>query len=82
MLTRLSTAVLRIQDVYSGSAFFPSRIRIKEFNYFNHKKRFLLSSRKYDSGCSSRIRILTFYPSRIQGSKRHKVLDPDPQHCM
>jgi hypothetical protein len=43
---------------------FPSRIRIKEFKYFNPKKGFL-SSRKYDPGCSSRIRILTFYPSRI-----------------
>ncbi len=28
----------------------------------------------------SRIRILTFYPSRIQGSKRHRIPDPDPQH--
>ncbi len=33
-----------------------SRISIKEFKYFNHKKWFL-SSRKYDPGCSSRIRI-------------------------
>jgi hypothetical protein len=32
-----------------------------------------LCSQKYDSGCSSRTRILTFYPSRIQGSKT-----PDP----
>jgi hypothetical protein len=55
-----------------------SRIRIKEFKYFNPKKWFL-SSRKYDPGCSSRIRILTFYPSRIPGSKRHPI--PDPQHC-
>ncbi len=31
-----------------------SRIRIKEFKYFNPKKWFL-SSRKYDQGCSSRI---------------------------
>jgi hypothetical protein len=38
-----------------------SRIRIKEFKYFNPKKWFL-SSRKYDPGCSSRI--LIFYPSR------------------
>jgi hypothetical protein len=37
--------------------FFPSRIRIKEFKYFNPKNLFL-SSRKYDPGCSSRIRIL------------------------
>jgi hypothetical protein len=40
-----------------GSEFFPTRIRIKEFKYFNPKKWFL-SSRKYDSGCSSRIWIL------------------------
>ncbi len=56
-----------------------SRIRTKEFRYFNPKKWFL-SSRKYDSDFSSRIRILTFYPSRIQGSKRHRI--PDPQHWL
>ncbi len=56
-----------------------SRIRIKEFKYFNPKK-LDLSSRKYDSGCSSRIRILSFYPFRIRGSKRHRI--PDPQHCL
>jgi hypothetical protein len=60
-----------------GSEFFPSRIRIKEFKYFNPKKCFL-SSRKYDLGCSSRIRFLTSYPSRIPGSKRHWIPDPDP----
>ncbi len=43
-----------------------SRIRIKEFRYFNPKKWFL-SSWKNDLGCSSRIRILFFYPSRIPG---------------
>jgi hypothetical protein len=25
---------------------------------------------------------LDFDPSRIQGSKRHRILDPDPQHCL
>ncbi len=61
-----------------------SRIRIKEFKYFNPKKpkAWFLSSRKYDPGCSSRIRMLTFYPSRIQGSKRHWIPDPDPQHWL
>jgi hypothetical protein len=36
-----------------------------------------------DPGCSSRIRILIFYPSRIPdpGVKRHPIPDPDPQHC-
>jgi hypothetical protein len=65
---RALDAVLRIRDVYSGSRirlfsirepgsdFFPSRIRIKEFKYFNPKK-WSLGSRKYDPGCSSRIRI-------------------------
>ncbi len=70
-----------------GSEFFPSRIRIfsipeihiKDFKYFNPKKCFW-RSRKYDWGWF-RIRILNFYPSRIQGSKRHQIPDPDPQHC-
>jgi len=60
--------VCRIRDVYPGSRIrlfsipdpgselLPSRIRIKEFNYFNLRKWFL-SSRKYDLGYSSRIRI-------------------------
>jgi hypothetical protein len=60
---------------YPGSEFFPSwipdlnffrqgsRIRIK-IKFFYPKKWFL-SSRKYDSGCSSRIQILTYYLSRI-----------------
>ncbi len=34
-----------------GSYFFPSRIYIKEFKYFNPKNSFL-SPRKYDMGCS------------------------------
>jgi hypothetical protein len=77
-----------VRDVYPGSDFFPSRIRTvtvpdpgsaSKFQLFNPKKWFL-SSRKYDPGCSSRIRMLNFYPSRIQGSKRHRIPDPDPQH--
>jgi hypothetical protein len=92
-------AVLRIRDVYPGSEFFPSRIpgqkdsriwiriRIKEFNYFNPKKCFFLSSRKYDPGCSTRNQTpdldLDFLPipdpgSRVQGSKKHRI--PDPEH--
>jgi hypothetical protein len=62
-----------------GSEFFHpgSRIRIKEFKYFNPKKWFL-SSRKYDPGCSSRIRIriLTFYPSPIPDPGVKKAPDP------
>ncbi len=39
-----------------------------------------------DPGCriqgqkDSRILISIFYPSRIPGSKRHRIPDPDPQH--
>jgi hypothetical protein len=60
-------------DVYSGSRIriFPSRIRIKEFKYFKPKKGFL-SSWKYDSDFSSRIRILTVCP-KIHG---YNALDP------
>ncbi len=42
-----------------------------------------LSSRKYDPGCSSRIRILIFLPipdPGSRGSKSHRIPDPDPQH--
>ncbi len=44
-------------------------------------KKWFLSSKKYDPGCSSRIRMLTFsHPgSRIQRSKRYPIPDPDPQ---
>ncbi len=52
-----------------------SLIRIKECNYFNSKKLFL-SSLKYDPGCSSRIRILIFYPSRIPDPGVKKAPDP------
>ncbi len=38
-------------------------------------QKLFLSSRKY----GSRNRILIFSPSRIQGSKRHRI--PDPQNC-
>ncbi len=39
---------------HSGSEVFASRIRIKEWMYFNPKK-LLLSSRKNDPGCPARI---------------------------
>jgi hypothetical protein len=53
-----------------------SRILIKEFKYFNPKKakKWFLSSKKYDPGCSSRILDPNAYfrPSRIpdQGVKK------------
>jgi hypothetical protein len=61
------------QTGYRIRTLFPSQICIKEFKYFYPEKWFL-STRKYDPGCSSRIRILTFYPSRIQdpGSRDKK----------
>ncbi len=68
--------------------FFLSRIRIVsipdpqqriEVQYFIPPK-WLLSSWKYDPGCSSRIRILIFYPSRIPdlGGEKARILDPIP----
>jgi hypothetical protein len=39
-------------------------------------KKWFLSSRKYDPGCSSRIRMLTFYPSRIPDPGIKKAPDP------
>jgi len=39
-------------------------------------KKWFLCSRKYDTCCSSRIRMQTFYPFQIQGSKRHRISDP------
>ncbi len=52
-----------------------SQICIKEFKHFNPKKWFL-SSQKYDPGCLSRIRILTFYLSRISDLVVKKAPDP------
>jgi hypothetical protein len=59
---------------HPGSELSPSRIRIKELKYFNPKKWFL-SSRNYDSGCSSRIRRADFLVSTHPGSRGHA---PDP----
>ncbi len=59
---------------HPGSEIFPSRIRVKEFKYFIPKKRFPSAS-KYDPGCSSRIRILVFYPSRIPDPGVKRVPD-------
>jgi hypothetical protein len=58
---------------HPGSELSPSRIRIKEFKYFNPKKWFL-SSRKYDPGCSSRISDpdAEFLPIPDPGSRGQK----------
>ncbi len=60
--------------------FFPSRIRIREFKYFNPKKWF------HPLGNMIRVVhsgswLFTHPGSRIQGSKRHRIPDSDPQHC-
>jgi hypothetical protein len=68
--------------------FFPSRIRTvsipgpgsasKNSSILTPKnpKKWFLSYKKYDPGCSSRIRMLTFYPSRIPDPGVKKALDP------
>ncbi len=68
--------VLRNRDVYPRS-----RIRIFS-SRFPDPNIFHPGSRKYDPGCSSRIRILifNFYPSRIPDPWVKKA--PDPQHCL
>jgi hypothetical protein len=55
-----------------------SRIRIKELSILTPKKPKNGFSKKYDPGFSSRIRMLTFYPSRIPDPGVRKT--PDPQH--
>jgi hypothetical protein len=85
--------VLRIRDFYPGSEFFPSRIpdpgqkdsgsririRIQEFKYFKTKK-LLLSSRKYDPGSSTKVRIpdpvLDFLHIPDPGSRVKRAPDP------
>jgi hypothetical protein len=53
-----------------------------EFKYFNPKKWFL-SSRKYDPGCSFRIPdpYPDFLPIPDPGVKKEPVPDPAPQRC-
>jgi hypothetical protein len=80
---------LRIRDVYPGSRIliFSSRILIKEYKYFKfYPKKWFPSSRKYDPGCSSRIRIpnpdLDFLLIPDPGVKKlHPIPYPNPQHC-
>jgi hypothetical protein len=73
MLSRIRIFSIQIPD---PKFFHPgSRIGIKEFKYFKPKRLFL-SSRKYDPGCSSRIRIpIFFYSSRILDPGVKKALD-------
>jgi hypothetical protein len=74
-----------IPDPGSELSPYGSRIRIciKEFKYFNPKKGFqALENMIRIVYPESRIRMLTItHPgSRIQGSKWHRIQDPDPQH--
>jgi hypothetical protein len=61
----------RLSRIPDPNFFHPgSRIRIKEFKYFNPQKWFV------------RNMIRVVHPetgSQIQGSKKHRI--PDPEHC-
>ncbi len=79
--------MLRIRDVYPGSRRIKkisapgSGSASKNYGKYSLPLKLFLSSWKYDPDCSSRIRILIFYPSRIPdpGVKKQRILDP--QHC-
>jgi len=69
--------------IHPGSELSPSRIRIKEFKHFNlkkTKKKWFLSSRIYDPGCSSRIPDPDADFLLIPDPGVKKAPDPDPQH--
>ncbi len=69
--------MLRIQDVYPGSDFFPYRIQIfSNSDPGSASKNLSILTQKYDQGCSSRIRILIFYPSRIPDPGVKTAPDP------
>jgi hypothetical protein len=75
---------IRLFVIPDPNCFHPgSRIRIKKFKYFNPKKWGLNSGnmiRVVHPGSGSWLFI---HPvSRIQGSKRHRIPDPDPQPCL
>ncbi len=89
-------ALLRIRDVYPRSRIriLPSRIpdqnisdlrsrihiHIEDIKVFlSNPKKLFLSARKYNP---IRIPNLIFYASRVPGSKRYQIPDPDPQHCL
>jgi hypothetical protein len=89
MSSTVPGTVMRIRDVYPGSEFsipdpgskrFPDPgpgSAAKNLSIFTPKK-LVLSSRKNDLGCSSRIRIQLFpHPgSQDPGSKGKRALDP------
>ncbi len=55
-----------------GSEFFPSRIHVKKFQYFNQN----VVSKLSEIWSCLFILILIFYTSRIQESKSHRTPDP------
>jgi hypothetical protein len=65
---------------HRGSQFFPFLIHIKEFRHFSPKKLFL-STRKYDLGCLSEIRIPDPNPEFLSIPDPGVKKAPDPQHC-
>ncbi len=76
--------VLRIREVYPGSRIGIFCIPDPGFASRNPSILTLLSSRKYDPGCSSRIQILIIYPFRIpdpgnrcQKGTGSRMPDPD-----
>jgi hypothetical protein len=62
---------------YSNYFHLGSRILIKEYKYFNPKK-WSLSSRKYDLGCSSQIRIPDLDPDFLAIPDPGVKKAPDP----
>jgi hypothetical protein len=52
---------------------------LKELENFLPKK-LSISSQKYGFGIRDPDK--TYFGSRIQGSKRHRLPDPDPQHSL
>ncbi len=84
----------RIRDIYPGSRIRLFSIpdpnclhpgsSSKNLSILTPKKakKWFLSSKKYDPGCSSRILMLTFsHPgSRGQKGTQSRIPDPDPQH--
>ncbi len=88
-LRELNAAWIRRFPIPDPNCLHPgSRIRIKQFMYFNPKKtKKMVSklqkiwSRLFIPDPGSGCRLSTHPGSWKQGSKRHRIPDPDPQHC-
>jgi hypothetical protein len=76
-------SVLQFRDVYPGSEFLHPASLIQSQKYLGSGSsskslkilalKLFLRSRKNGLGCSSRISDPDFLPSRIQGSKKHRI---------